>query len=89
MALYSYVYERPASPDLGGHLKPASRGHLRRLHHWPVSGVHRGARNTSTGGHNWAVRSRLQPMIEVARMLKRQLENIITYLWHGITQLGQ
>jgi len=27
--------------------------------------------------HNWAVRSRLQPMIEVARM-KRRFENIIT-----------
>jgi len=29
--------------------------------------------------HNWAVRSRLQPMIGVARMLKRRFENIITY----------
>jgi transposase len=27
--------------------------------------------------HNWAVRSRLQPMIEVARMLQRRFENII------------
>ena len=35
--------------------------------------------------HSWAVRSRLQPMIEVARMLKRRLENIITYLRHRIT----
>ena len=35
--------------------------------------------------HNWAVRSRLQPMIEVARMLKRRFENIITYLRHRIT----
>jgi transposase len=54
MALYSYVYERPA------------RKHFR----W---------------WHNWAVRSRLQPMIEVARMLKRRFENIITYLQLGIT----
>jgi len=54
MALYSYVYERPA------------RKHCR----W---------------WHNWAVRSRLQPMIEVARMLKRRFENIITYLRHRIT----
>jgi transposase len=54
MALYSYVYERPA------------RKHFR----W---------------WHNWAVRSRLQPMIEVARMLKRRFENIITYLRHRIT----
>jgi transposase len=35
--------------------------------------------------HNWAVRSRLQPMIDVARMLKRRFENIITYLRHRIT----
>lgn len=35
--------------------------------------------------HGWAVRSRLQPMIEVARMLKRRFGNIITYLRHHIT----
>lgn len=35
--------------------------------------------------HGWAVRSRLQPMIEVARMLKRRFENILTYLRHRIT----
>lgn len=54
MALFTYVYERPA------------RKHFR----W---------------WHGWAVRSRLQPMIDVARMLKRRLENIITYLHHRIT----
>jgi transposase len=54
MALFSYVYERPA------------RKHFR----W---------------WHNWAVRSRLQPMIEVARTLKRRFENIITYLRHRVT----
>lgn len=54
MALYSYIYERPA------------RKHFR----W---------------WHNWAVRSRLPPMIAVARMLKRRFENIITYLRHRIT----
>ena len=35
--------------------------------------------------HSWAVRSRLSPMIEVAAMLKRRFENIITYLKHRIT----
>ena len=35
--------------------------------------------------HNWAVRSRLAPMIEKARMLQRRFENIITYLKHRIT----
>ena len=33
----------------------------------------------------WATHSRLRPMIEVARMLKGRLENILTYLKHGIT----
>jgi transposase len=37
---------------------------------------------------NWAARSRLQPMIEVARMLQRRFENIITYLRHRITNAG-
>lgn len=35
--------------------------------------------------HNWAVRSRLTPMIEKARMLKRRFENVVTYLKHRIT----
>jgi transposase len=41
--------------------------------------------STSAGGSGWAVRSRLRPMIETARMLKRRLENILTYLRHRIT----
>ncbi len=35
--------------------------------------------------YQWAVRSRLQPMKDVAAMLKRRFENIITYLRHQIT----
>jgi transposase len=35
--------------------------------------------------YSWAVRSRLQPMKEVAGMLKRRFQNIITYLRHQIT----
>jgi transposase len=35
--------------------------------------------------YNWAVRSRLEPMKQVALMLKRRFENIITYLRHQIT----
>jgi transposase len=35
--------------------------------------------------HNWAVRSRLRPMIEKARMLHRRFDNIVTYLKHRIT----
>jgi transposase len=33
----------------------------------------------------WATHSQLEPMIRVARMLKRHLENILTYLTHRIT----
>jgi len=38
--------------------------------------------------HGWAVRSRLKPMLEVARMLKRRFANIITYVRHRITNAG-
>ena len=54
MALYTYVYEKPA----------------RKHFHW---------------WYNWTIRSRLQPIKEVAGMLKRRFENIITYLRHQIT----
>ena len=54
MALYNYVYEKPA----------------RKHFQW---------------WYNWAIRSRLEPMKEKARMLKRRFENIITYLRHQIT----
>lgn len=33
----------------------------------------------------WVSRSRLKPVIEVARMLQRHLENLLTYLRHPIT----
>jgi transposase len=33
----------------------------------------------------WVSRSQLKPMIDVARMLKRHLENLLTYLEHPIT----
>ena len=36
--------------------------------------------------HNWAVRSRLKPMIEKARMIQRRFDNIITYLRLRITK---
>jgi transposase len=33
----------------------------------------------------WATRSRLKPVIKVAKMIRRHLENILTYLRHPIT----
>jgi len=35
--------------------------------------------------YHWAVRSRLKPMIDVAGMLKRRFENIVTYIRHRVT----
>jgi transposase len=33
----------------------------------------------------WAVRSRLKPMIHVAGVIRRHLENVLTYITHRIT----
>ena len=35
--------------------------------------------------YSWVSRSRLKPLIKVAKMLKKHLENILTYLRHPIT----
>ena len=35
--------------------------------------------------YRWATHSRLRPVIEVARMLKRRLENVMTYFRHRVT----
>ncbi len=35
--------------------------------------------------YGWATRSQLKPIIKVAKMLKRHLENTLTYFRHGIT----
>ena len=35
--------------------------------------------------YNWAIRSRLAPMKKVARMLKKRLPNLVTYMKHPIT----
>jgi transposase len=51
----------------------------------PFSYVYqRPARKHFRWRHGWAVRSRLQPKIETARMLKRRLENVLSYLRHLI-----
>lgn len=43
------------------------------------------ARRFFKGWFGWVSRSKLKPMAEVARMLKRHLENLLTYLRHHIT----
>ena len=55
---------------------------LRRLWDYTYIGA---ARTFFRGWYGWAMRSRLEPMKKVARMLKAHLENILTYLTHRIT----
>ncbi|MDA0338520.1 MAG: ISL3 family transposase [Proteobacteria bacterium] len=43
------------------------------------------ARRFFKGWYFWATHSRLPPVIEVARTLKRRLDNVLTYLAHPIT----
>jgi transposase len=35
--------------------------------------------------YSWAIRSRLEPVKEVARMLLRRIDNVVSYCRHGIT----
>jgi len=43
------------------------------------------ARRFFKGWYGWVSRSRLKPLVEVGQMLKRHLENLLTYLKHHIT----
>lgn len=43
------------------------------------------ARNFFSKWYGWVSRSKLKPMIKVAKMLKRHLENLLTYIRHPIT----
>ncbi len=43
------------------------------------------ARRFFKGWYGWVSRSRLRPLVEVGQMLKRHLDNLLTYLKHHIT----
>jgi len=43
------------------------------------------ARNFFERWHSWASRSRLEPIIKVGRMIKRHLDNIVTWFRHPIS----
>ncbi len=43
------------------------------------------ARNHFRRWYSWAIRSRLEPIKQKARMLHTRLENVLSYLRHGIT----
>ena len=53
-----------------------------RLWHYRYEGA---ARKFFRNWFGWVSRSRLKPLIKVARMLKSHLDNILTYLRHPIT----
>jgi transposase len=48
-----------------------------RSRHW--------ARAALLRWYAWAIRSRLEPMLRVARMVKRHLEGLVNAIFHGIT----
>ncbi len=60
----------------------AMKESLRRLWDYTYVGA---ARTFFRRWYGWAMRSRLEPMKQVARMLQRHLEHILTYLKHRIT----
>ena len=48
-----------------------------RSRHW--------ARKALRSWYSWAIRSRLEPMRKVARMIKRRLEGLVNAIYHGVT----
>ena len=60
----------------------AMKESLRRLWHYTYIGA---ARTFFRRWYGWAMRSQLEPMKKLARMLKAHVENILTYLTHRIT----
>lgn len=51
----------------------------------PATRNEKAARNSFKRWFCWATHARLKPMAEVAKKLKRHLDNILTYLEHRIT----
>ena len=43
------------------------------------------ARKALKRWYNWAIRSRLEPMRQVAKMVKRRMEGLINAICHGVT----
>lgn len=60
----------------------AMKESIRRLWDYTYVGA---ARTFFKRWYGWAMRSRLEPMRKVARMIKAHLENILTYLTHRVT----
>ena len=67
---------------VGAHRAWAIKENLRHLWSYRVEGW---ARRFFDGWRTWAMRSRLEPVKAVARMLAGRLGNVITYCRHQIT----
>jgi transposase len=67
-------------------LKTARAWAIKEQFRWFWSYFHKGyARQFFSKWYAWAVRSRLQPIVKKAKMLKRHLANLLTYVCHKIT----
>ena len=67
-------------------LKVARAWAIKELFSKPWTYCYEGsARKFFKNWYGWAARSKLKPIIKVAKMIKRHLENILTYLRHSIT----
>jgi len=75
-------FERLRSQELKTSRAWAIKEHFRWFWEYTYAG---NARKFFTKWYGWASRSRLKPVIKVAKMLKRHLENILTYFRHPIT----
>jgi transposase len=67
-------------------LKTARAWAIKEQFRWFWSYFHKGyARQFFSKWYAWAVRSRLRPIVKKAKMLKRHLANLLTYVYHKIT----
>ena len=67
-------------------LKTARAWAIKEHFRWFWSYHHKGyARQFFDKWYAWAIRSRLRPIVKKAKMLKRHLDNLLTYVRHKIT----
>ena len=75
-------FEQLKKSDLRTARAWAIKEHLRHLWSYLSPGW---ARRFFKGWYAWAIRSRLKPIQDVAQMLKRRIDNIVTHATHFIT----
>lgn len=87
-------YPENLSDEQGLEFEPLKQQELKTARAWAIKEQFRwlwkyryagNARKFFTQWHGWAAYSQLKPIVKVAKMLKRHLENILTYFRHRIT----